>query len=276
MLILPTRKIIKPAEGIPQRPSRRGFLLGAGAALALPSIARGGSLSLLGVGKPSSGSPPAGIALVQQNGGSINGNVNIATSFGSATTSGNTILIFANGAGTITTPSGFTSRFPQVNIQGCYLFEKLVASGNSSDTPTLVMSGAYNATWQIAEYSGITALDTGNGNNAGFSTITSVSTPSITPTSGLRQIVAFIVASASIYTGVFDAGQPTSWGNSFAGRRSDTQTGSAPSGRDSMIGGWADIQVTASGASYSTSAAVTSVGGGVANAGTATIIAAYK
>ena len=61
-------------------------------------------------------------------------------------------------AGTLSTPAGFTSRSPQVNMQGCYLFDKLVASGNATDTPSLTQGGACNATWLIAEYSGITGV----------------------------------------------------------------------------------------------------------------------
>ena len=105
----------------------------------------------------------AGANPVQKNGGTVSANASIATSLPGATTAGNTILIFASGGGTITTPSGFTSRSPAVNALGCYIFEKLVASGNSTDTPTLTMSGAYDAVWQIAEYKNITAYDTSSG-----------------------------------------------------------------------------------------------------------------
>lgn len=214
------------------------------------------------------------MALVQKNGGTTNGSASIVTSLGSATTAGNTILIFANGAGTITTPSGFTSRSPQVNYQGLYLFEKLVASGNSSDTPTLTMSGAYNATWQIVEYSGITAFDVSGGNNAGFTTNSTVTTPSITPTTGSRLLVAFVGVTANGYTQTFAAGAPTSWTNSFVGERSDTRLGSSGSGLDSMVGGWADLSgVTGNGSTtYSTTATYTPSG----SAAPATIIAAYK
>ncbi len=213
------------------------------------------------------------MALVQKNGGTTNGSASIVTSLGSATTSGNTILIFVNGAGTITTPSGFTSRSPQVNIQGLYLFEKLVASGNSSDTPTLTMSGAFNATWQIVEYSGITAFDVSSGNNAGFSASVSVTTPSITPTTGARLLVAFVGATADNSTKTWPAGVPNSWTNSFVGERSDTRLGTAGSGRDSMVGGWADLSVTANGStSYSTNATYSPED----TAAPASIIAAYK
>lgn len=215
------------------------------------------------------------MALVQKNGGTTNGSTSIVTSLGSATTAGNTILIFANGAGTITTPSGFTSRSPQVNTQGLYLFEKLVASGNSSDTPTLTMSGPYNATWQIVEYSGITAFDVSSGNNSGGVGSGSYSTPSITPTTGARLLVAFVAATNSSNTGTFSAGDPQSWTNSFTGQRSDTRTGITGSGRDSMVGGFADRSgVTGNGSTtYSTAASMTSSTGALAPA---SIIASYK
>lgn len=237
----------------------------------MASPAFSGQISLLGAGGITT--HPSGFALVQQNGGTANGSASIVTSLGSATTSGNTILIFANGAGTITTPSGFTSRSPQVNVQGLYLFEKLVASGNSSDTPTLTMSGAFNATWQIVEYSGVTGFDVSSGNNAGFSSNTSVTTPSITPTAGKRLIVAFVGATNTSSSGTFDPGAPALWTNSFAGERSDTRTGTTGSGRDSMVGGWADLSVVASGSTaYATNATYNPTG----NAGPATIIAAYS
>jgi hypothetical protein len=214
------------------------------------------------------------MALVQQNGGTTNGSASIVTSLGSATTAGNTILIFANGAGTITTPSGFTSRSPQVNTQGLYLFEKLVASGNSSDTPTLTMSGAFNATWQIVEYSGITAFDVSSGNNSGYVGETSVTTPTLTPTSGERLLVAFVGLLNRTNTGTFAAGDPQSWTNSFTGERSDSIVGQAGTGRGSMVGGWADRSgVTGNGTtSYSTNASYTASD----TAAPATIIASYK
>lgn len=215
------------------------------------------------------------MALVQKNAGTANGSASLVTSLGSATTAGNTILIFANGAGTITTPSGFVSRSPQVNYQGLYLFEKLVASGNSSDTPTLTMSGPYNATWQIVEYSGITAFDVSSGNNSNYAGIFSWNTPSITPTTGARLLVAFIAASNNSNSGTFSAGDPQLWINSFTSQQSTTRTGTTGSGRDSMVGGWADRSgVTGNGSTtYSTGADITSSTGVYAPA---SIIASYK
>jgi hypothetical protein len=160
-------------------------------------------------------------AFVQKNGGNSAANANIVTSLPGATTAGNTILIFANGAGTISTPTGFTSRSPQVNNQAAYLFEKLVASGDATDTPTLVMSGAFNATWQIVEYTGITAFDLSNGNNANSQPANPLvwSTPSITPTTGKRLLVGFVVMTATSFSDTFSAGDPQSWTSSRAGNQ---------------------------------------------------------
>jgi hypothetical protein len=211
------------------------------------------------------------MALVQKNGGSVNLNASIATSLGSATTAGNTILIFANGSGTISTPSGFVSRSPQVAAQGLYLFEKLVASGNSSDTPTLTMSGAYNATWQIAEYANISAFDTSSGNNASAAA-NPWATPSITPASGNKRLIAFVAVTTNV-SNTFAAGDPQSWGNGFTGQQSTTRTGTgSPAGNDSMVGGWADNLVAANGSTaYSSSAGCTTTG----TFNPASIIAAY-
>src|SRR6185312_11666088 len=182
-----------------------------------PALA-GTRMMMTGAGVVASGGGPT-FALVQKNGGGTNGSASIVPTLGSATTSGNSIFIFAQGAGTITTPSGFTSRSPQVNVQGLYLFEKLVASGNSTDTPTLTMSGAFNATWQIAEYSGVTSFDTSSGNNAAGSACVAglaITTPTITPGTGLRVLLAFAGASGG-NPQTFTAGDPQSWTNSFTG-----------------------------------------------------------
>lgn len=215
------------------------------------------------------------MAQVQKNSGTTSLSASIVPTLGVATTAGNTILIFANGAGTITTPSGFTSRSPQVNIQGLYLFEKLVASGTSADTPTLTMSGAYNATWQIAEYSGLTAFDVSSGNNSGQVAGGSKPTPSITPTTGARTLVAFMGvtgSSASITT--FASGDPQSWTNSFTGQDSSARLGGGGAGNDSMVGGWAQqLGVTGNGVTtFSTAATFTPTGG---TGAPATIIASY-
>lgn len=218
------------------------------------------------------GPPPVTGVPLQKNGGSVNLNASIVTSLPGATTAGNTILIFANGAATISTPAGFTSRSPQVNNQGLYLFEKLVASGNATDTPTLTMAGAYNSTWQIAEYSGVTGFGTSSGNTSAFVGGASIATPAITPTSGNRLLVAFMGVTANSSTNTFAAGDPQSWTNSFTGQQSNTRTGGAGTGNDSMVGGWAARAVTASGStSYSTAATFTPTGNGAP----ATIIAAY-
>jgi hypothetical protein len=212
--------------------------------------------------------------LVQKNSGSISLSTSIATSLSGGTTAGNSIFIFIQSAATVATPSGFVSRAPQVNFTGFYLFDKLVASGNSTDTPTLTNGAAVNATWQIAEYSGVTATaGTPAGNNSTFQLNGSKATPNITPTAGDRLILAFVGAMASAGTSTFTSGQPDTWTNSFTGQNSILHTGSATSGDESFASGWADLLVSANGSTaYSTAATVD------VNAGTlhpSTIIAAY-
>lgn len=233
------------------------------------------SLVLPGPGLTVASGGGGGIAQVQKNGGAVNGNANLVTSLGSATTSGHTILIFVNDAGTIATPSGFTSVSPQVSAQGFYLFEKLVASGNSTDTPTLVTGGAFNGIWFIAEYSGITARDTSNGNNAALAVITSYTSASITPTAGARLLVASIGGTAGGFADTYNAADPQGWTSSFVGQQSLQQPGVSGAGRDSIMSGWSAQSVTASGSTaFSTTATFTESGGGP-TAG-ASIIAAYK
>jgi hypothetical protein len=210
---------------------------------------------------------------VQKNSGSVVLSTSIATSLPGATTASNSIFIFIQSAATVTTPSGFTSRAPQVNFTGFYMFEKLVASGNSTDTPTITNGGSTNATWQISEYSGVTATaGTATGNNLTFQTNGSKATPNITPTAGDRLLLAFVGAMANTVTSTFTAGQPSSWTNSFTGQDSILRTGGAGAG-ESFASGWADRFVTANGSTAYSTAATMNVNSGTMHP--STIIAAY-
>lgn len=243
------------------------------AAYIFVGTATAGSLTVMGVGKPVAGGGPS-FALVQSNSGANNGVTNLTPTLPGATTAGNTIILMVSSAGTISTPSGFTSRSPQVNIQGCYFFEKLVASGNSSDLPTMAQGGAYNGSWFIAEYSGITAYKTSNGSNSTFVLNGSMgATPSLTPTAGNTLIIAYFGITATNPIITYAAGDPQSWTNSFTGQASQQLAGVSGTGRDGMANGWATLQVTANGStSYSTAASAT-VSGGSSNPHR--IIAAY-
>jgi hypothetical protein len=203
------------------------------------------------------------VAQVQRNSGTTNGVTTIAPTLPGATTAGNSIVLMVSSAGTLSTPAGFTSRSPQVNIQGCYLFDKLVASGNATDTPTLTQGGAYNAVWLIAEYSGVTAFKTSSGSNSGNSAAGSYATPGITPTAGNTLLVAYMGLSGSSAT-TFGASDPGSWTNSFVAEQSVQRPGTTGAGRDSLAGGWASFQVNATGSTaYSTAATFTLPGGGL-------------
>lgn len=253
--------------------SRLKLLTAAIELIASFAIANAGSLSLLGAGQFISGSPPAGITQVQKNGGTSTSNANITTSLPGGTTIGNSIIIIATGEGTISTPAGFISRNSQVNINGFYVFEKLNASGDASDTPTLVMSGAFNSTWLIAEYSGITAFDVGNGSNQGFAPNTNATTASVTPTAGSRLIIASFGITGSGSATTFSAGDPKSWTNSFLGQQSVQMVGVGA--RDPLASGWATLAVTADGSTaYSTNASFATSGG--ANNAPANITVVYR
>ena len=213
------------------------------------------------------------MAQVQKNSGAVNGVTSIVTSLGSATTAGNSILLMVTSAGTLSTPAGFTSRSPQVNLLGQYLFDKLVASGNSTDTPTLTQGGAYNATWQIVEYSGITGFVTSSGSTTSFNELPPNTTASITPTTGNRLLVAFASLLGSGSSTIFTAGDPTDWTNSFTGEQSSYAPYTSGAGRDALAGGWASRQVTTAGATaYSTDYSWTPF---AALPATTNIIAAY-
>jgi hypothetical protein len=212
------------------------------------------------------------VAQVQQNSGTTNGVTTITPTLPGATTAGNSIVLMVSSAGTLSTPAGFTSRSPQVNLQGCYLFDKLVASGNATDTPSMTQGSTFNATWLIAEYSGITAFVTSNGGNTGLVGSGSTSTASITPSAGNRLLVAYMSITGNGPATTFSASDPQSWTNSFTGETSITRTGTAGAGRDSMVSGWATRQVAANGSTaYSTAASWTSSGTGAPHH----IIAAY-
>ena len=220
------------------------------------------------------GSVPLLESLVQKNGGTVLTSASIVTSLPGATTAGNTILIFAQGAGTITTPSGFVSRSPQVQSQGFYLFEKLVASGDATDTPTLTMSGAYTATWQIAEYRNITAFDTSSGNIASGTANGVWNTPVIVPASGNKRIVAFVGGSRSGVAGnTWTGTNPSGWINGFIGQQSDQTNGApSPASQDALAGGFADYLAAAAGGGFGTGASLINTSGA---SNPASIIAAY-
>lgn len=192
---------------------------------------------------------------VQKNGGVTNGSTSIVTSLGVATTAGHSIFIMVAGAGTITTPAGFTSRSPQVNTQGHYFFEKLTASGNATDTPTMTMSGAFNAVWHIAQYSGTTAFVNSNGNFGGFVAAGAYTSASITPSAGNRLIFCNICSTSSSFSVPFTGGSPSAWTNSFVAETSTQVTGTSGSGRDAIVSGWSTRQVTTAGATAYTTAA---------------------
>lgn len=235
----------------------------------------GAKAAVAAMAKAALGSTPSQtLTEIQKNGGGSAASANIVTSLPGPTTAGNSILLFAQGAGTITTPAGFVSRSPQVNAQGLYLFERLTALGDASDTPTLVMGGPYNATWLIVEYSGLSAYDTSAGNNAvSVSDGNPVAFQSITPASGNKLLVACLGVSTG-NPGTYSAGDPKNWTGSFSGEQSVAQTGAVGAGLDSLVQGWASREVIASGSTpYTTTATFDSLSSHTGSP--ATIIAAY-
>ncbi len=197
MLILPPKKIVKPAAQSLIRPSRRGFVAGAAAALCAPSVVRAGSLSLLGVGKPSGGAGPIVPAWVQ---GNITQNGNTGLNYCDVTLAspvgnGNMLIV---SVGWLSTTSTFTVTDDKGNT---YTQIQRVTGGgygwsmfyclNITNAPTVISGNnsifdTYGMT-MVDEFSGVLAsgaLDGSNMSNnvAGVNTTDGVTSGNFTTT----------------------------------------------------------------------------------------------
>jgi len=163
---------------------------------------------------------PATIVQSLAGGSGTAANTSYTVTFTSAATAGNTLLLTVSSDATVNTPTGWTLDASAVFNNGHYLYRKQAAGGETSVvvTPT----AAASTTWVFLEVSGLTSTprDTAAGNGQGSPTVTSWTTPSITPVASADR---FLVASwgasnstpaqvtFSAYTSSFTAvGQATS------------------------------------------------------------------
>ncbi len=129
-------------------------------------------------------------AIVQENsGGMTAASTSLTVSLPQGTTSGSQVFVVVVAGATITTPAGWTRDQFTVGTSGSYLFRKTATAGETSWALTL--SGSALAAWWAGEISGLQAspYDTGGAQNVAANTAT-YSTPSITPTSGTRLLLA--------------------------------------------------------------------------------------
>ncbi len=164
-----------------------------------------------------------------------------AATWDTPATAGN-LLIIVVGADdyNATPPTGFTEQTGcgQERFLGLYLWFKVAAGGEAS--VNYVIGSAVTSVWATFEYSGTTAspYDISNGVNTDTGGAT-YATPTITPTSGGRLLIAAIGAADPGSLSVTLDG----WTNSFT-ERSDQ---SSPAGTNRVSVGVADRSVTGDG-----------------------------
>jgi len=188
--------------------------------------------------------------------------VNTATATNTVTwdasaTAGNVLVIIVGSDDYITSgnrPAGYTfsTGMGQEGFLGHYLFWKVAAGGETSAQYTL--SASATSSWITAEISGLDAspYDVSNGQLAGSGE--AYTTPAVTPTSGDRYLIASMGGSNATLTLTL-----STWLNSFIERHDIGNTlGSGT--RDTV--GYADLAVTANGATaYSSGATYNDAGG---------------
>jgi hypothetical protein len=176
---------------------------------------------------PGASAPPALVKSAK--GTSSSATINPA--FGSATTSGNLIVLaIASDAYNGTPDAGWTqsSGMETLGNHGGYIWWR-ISTGQTSFTYTI--GGAVKSAWVLAEFSNINAspydisasqfVNTGGGN---------YTTPNITPTTGSRLLVGVIGGSGA---SDFSAATWHSWTNSFTAVDS---IGSGTSGNNCLVG----------------------------------------
>jgi hypothetical protein len=191
---------------------------------------------------------PAGIVQSASGANNAPASATQTATLGGAATAGNQILLVVGGDDyAATPPTGFTEHTgaKQETFLGHYLWRKTAAGGETSISYTL--GSAAPSCWAIAEISGIDSttpydISTGTFDQSSGTTYT---TPTLTPTSGDRLLVATIGGALnSAFSGL------SGWTNSFT-ELQDVWTTLASGTRDSI--GLATLAVTANGATaYST------------------------
>lgn len=131
------------------------------------------------------------MTIVQQATGSVVGGTTFTVTLPSATVASNTVALFVDGNTTATTPAGWTLRASQVNWLGQYLFDK-AGDGTASWTVTYAGSGSAT-TWYVAEILN-GAYDTSQSVQTIANSVTSSTSPTLTPAAGTKDIIAAITA----------------------------------------------------------------------------------
>lgn len=199
------------------------------------------------------------MTIVRSNSGTANAN-NFTVSLGQASTVGNRIVVCVVGNNVIPTPSGWTSRQPQVVTMGHYIFDR--AADGASSWPFVVGSPQTVGleTWVAFEIAG-GAYDIAAGSNSGGGS--GITTPTITPTAGNRHIIASV--------GVVDSSSAktfSGWSGGFV-----EQFDLSVAGGDNPSQGVALLSTTANGATGYATTVAESPAGTFARSG---IIAAYS
>jgi hypothetical protein len=191
------------------------------------------------------------IALVQSNSGT-SASATVNPSFSVAPSNGNlVVLCFASDDYNGTPNTGWTqsSEMEQQVNHGGYIWWRISTGANPPGSYTI--GSATNSAWIMMEFSGVDAspYDVSEGQSANFPGSANYSTPSATPTSGNRLLVAMIGAGTS--SGSMAGFTTSGWTNSFT---KVTDSGSAGAGTNDAVS-TAYRLVTANGSTaYSTTA----------------------
>jgi hypothetical protein len=205
----------------------------------------------------STGAPASPIRQVKS--GTFTGVASFNATFDAPTLAGSLVYVAVFANTVVNTPAGYTSRNPQVEAAGHYVFDRAAAGAIS----TLAMTcTAGTGVWHAVEVVGGT-YNTSGGQHSGGNPVTSYGTPSVTPSAGARAILASIG---------FESGGTgksiTAWTNSFT-ELGDLEV--AASG-ENPVHGVAVLTPTANGSTaYSTTATVSA-----SSVWPSAIIAAYN
>ncbi len=204
-------------------------------------------------------------AVVQENSGATTTNgTSVTVTLPQGTATPNQVFIIVASGSVINTPAGWTKDASAVGNAGHYIFRKSAVAGETSWALTL--TGSARTAWWAGEVSGLLAspFDVGSG-RATTSGTTTYATPTITPTSGTRLLIATWGRSGSNQDIDFDAIT-----NSFVKIGQVASRVAADSGNDQHLAvAWSTVAATGS-STYSTDATSRSGSGATA------VIAAYK
>ena len=171
------------------------------------------------------------IALVQSNSGT-SASATVNPSFSVAPTNGNlVVLCFASDDYNGTPNTGWTqsSEMEQQVNHGGYVWWRISTGANPPGSYTI--GSATNSAWILMEFSGVDAspYDVSEGQSVNFPGSSNYSTPSATPTSGNRLLVAMIGAGANTSMATYTT---SGWTNSFTKVR---DIGSAGAGTNDAV-----------------------------------------